>query len=270
MGVFRDLSSKGILKTVNRSLGKVGSGTSFLSQAWSELLMAAVPASERQEFITNSYQNQSWYFSNPEGAKLFDWEANAIEEFFPTAPAKILVGGCGGGREANVLIQKGYEVAAFDPCPSLVAHLKNIQKDPRLLTVANARYKNLAQGLDEFEKHAPYDAIILGWLSMSHILQKEVRVELFKTLRKLAPDGPVLLSWVSKKSVKTNTKRKQLRLSLRKAGFSNYQQDETFCNDKGFTHLYSTKELFQLAEKSGYIFQVLKGSTPHGIMWPRK
>src|SRR5262245_56525850 len=51
--------------------------------------------------------------------KLFEWEERAICDFFPPAPARILVGAAGGGREPLALIEKGYSVVAFEPASLL-------------------------------------------------------------------------------------------------------------------------------------------------------
>src|SRR5512142_2340602 len=45
---------------------------------------------------------------------LFGWEKEAIARFFPAAPARVLVGGAGGGREVFALAEMGYEVVAFE------------------------------------------------------------------------------------------------------------------------------------------------------------
>ena len=61
--------------------------------------------------LENSYRADSAAFRRG----LFDWEERAVERFFPRPPARVLVGGAGGGREAFALHEKGYTVVAFDP-----------------------------------------------------------------------------------------------------------------------------------------------------------
>src|SRR5690606_9978650 len=50
---------------------------------------------------------------------LFGWELELLAPPFP-ARGRILIGGAGGGREAIALIERGYQVVAFDQAAELV------------------------------------------------------------------------------------------------------------------------------------------------------
>jgi len=54
-------------------------------------------------------------------SELFNWEQEAFARAFPAPPARVLVGGAGGGREAFALAERGYEVVAFEPSAALAA-----------------------------------------------------------------------------------------------------------------------------------------------------
>jgi hypothetical protein len=40
--------------------------------------------------------------------ELFPWECAPFDVFFPSPPARVLIGGAGGGREALQLAARGY------------------------------------------------------------------------------------------------------------------------------------------------------------------
>ena len=46
-------------------------------------------------------------------AGLFEWEREAIDRWFPPPPARILIGGAGGGRESVSLASRGYSITAL-------------------------------------------------------------------------------------------------------------------------------------------------------------
>src|SRR4051794_9728091 len=63
---------------------------------------------------------------------LFAWETAAIGRFFPPAPARLLIGGAGGGREAFALAERGYEVVAFEPAAGLAAGMADTASSSRV------------------------------------------------------------------------------------------------------------------------------------------
>ncbi len=132
---------------------------------------------------------------------LFRWEEEAVRCFFPSPPARILIGAAGGGREAFALAEMGYEVVAFEASAPLAETLVGAIGEGVRVTAFRARYEDLPRlkparaGLpgDDLTRLPPFDAAILGWTSLSHVLSAERRVA---TLKLLAPivRGPVLVS----------------------------------------------------------------------------
>ena len=148
---------------------------------------------------TGSYRPESTAFRRG----LFDWEAEAVSRHFPSAPARLLVGGAGGGREAFALLEKGYEVVAFDPAEPLV---RGMAASPEArggkLRVYCGSYESLpllstaapgGHGLD-LRQEPQFDAAIVGWSSFSHLRSDRERVE---TLRHFGAvtRGPILVSY---------------------------------------------------------------------------
>ena len=155
---------------------------------------------------TDSYKPGSSEFRRG----LFDWEEDAVNRYFPPAPARVLVGGAGGGREAFALIDKGYSVVAFDPAEPLVRAMAAAATDERLRAYRGS-YASLPmltrvaspEGLRDTDSNEQidlraepsFDAAIAGWTSFSHLRNDRERVE---TLQKLAAvtSGPILLSYL--------------------------------------------------------------------------
>jgi len=132
---------------------------------------------------------------------LFNWEQEMIAAAFPEPPAKVLVGGAGGGREAFALSAKGYDVAAFDPSPglarSMIDHappggrveplIGRYEDLPRLCRAADSVPVDLAAG-------PPYQAAVFGWTSYSHIRTRATRVTALRAMAALTA-GPVAVSF---------------------------------------------------------------------------
>ena len=53
---------------------------------------------------------------------LFDFEERALTEHFPAPPARLLVIGCGGGRELVALAERGFTVVGVEPDAALRRH----------------------------------------------------------------------------------------------------------------------------------------------------
>jgi hypothetical protein len=134
---------------------------------------------------------------------LFDWEAEVVARHFPPPPARILVGGAGGGREAFALLEKGYEVVAFDPAERLVRSMAAApEARSGKLRVYCGGYESLPRlraaddstpGID-LQQEAPFDAAIVGWTSISHLRSDRARVETLRHFGNLTR-GPILVSY---------------------------------------------------------------------------
>jgi hypothetical protein len=110
------------------------------------------------------------------------------------------VGAAGAGREATALVERGYEVAAFDPCGPFVEAAR-AAGPPGRFTMVLAAYADLEAALSGEGPlaglcgGAPFDAVVLGWGSLSHVMPAAERLGLLRALRSLAPRAPVLASF---------------------------------------------------------------------------
>jgi hypothetical protein len=197
---------------------------------------------------------------------LFDWERSAVEAFFPRAPARVLVGGAGAGREMLALAALGYRVAVFEPSPPLHAALARhaagldppveaVRGDYETLVAAveSRAEREPGSALDELAS-ARYDAVLLGFGSISHVAQADLRVKLFAALARLCPAGPVLLSFEPAQPAAGRIAalaRIARRLLSRLPG-AHPVSDGDRLGPFGFEHAYSDDEIRALAEAAGY------------------
>jgi hypothetical protein len=130
---------------------------------------------------------------------LFDWEEEAVARFFPKPPARVLVGGAGGGREAFALVTAGYSVVAFDPAEGLVRGMRarNAGKDLRAYCGSYGTLPILT-GLGgearlDLSDEPAFDASIIGWSSFSHLRTDVECVDALQRFARLTR-GPILVS----------------------------------------------------------------------------
>jgi hypothetical protein len=131
--------------------------------------------------------------------ELTDWEKEWFARRLPAPPASVLVGAAGQGPEVAELVTRGYRVDALEPSPagaraSLAAGAE---------TVLVARYEDLARAVLEGTSGPAsglaarrYDAVLLGWGSLSFVLEARERARLLRACDRLAPRGPILSSFL--------------------------------------------------------------------------
>ncbi|MBM4440916.1 MAG: class I SAM-dependent methyltransferase [Candidatus Rokubacteria bacterium] len=125
-------------------------------------------------------------------AGLWDWERAHYPRFL-RATDRVLLVGCGTGRDLIALLRLGYRVEGLDPAVE---------------ALAIARQRLEASGLtapihegDVVTAALPgtFDAVIFSWLSYSYIPPAPARREALRRLRAhLAPGGRVLLSYLGR------------------------------------------------------------------------
>ena len=132
--------------------------------------------------------------------ELFRWEEEVVERWFPTPPARVLVGGAGGGRELLKLAELGYAVVGFEPSAEL-AHTLAQDAAAAHIEIYLGRYETLpaVKRLDDsspvdLSDRPSFDAGIFGWYSYAHLRTEPQRVAAVRQMAALC-HGPIVISF---------------------------------------------------------------------------
>ncbi len=198
---------------------------------------------------------------------LFSWEKKWFDKDLPPAPCRILIGGAGTGREVIALMDLGYEVVAFDPASSFVKKTQDLQQKRACLAFEQGTYKDMADESSEtaarlnttIQSHAPYDAVVFGWGSYTHIASETVRIDVLKKCLHLAPGAPVLLSfWMrgdDTERARTRAWKAGWRLGQLFVGQKNPRAEDPgddISGRAGYGHFFSRREIERIAKEAGY------------------
>jgi hypothetical protein len=214
---------------------------------------------------------------------LYAWEEAWLRSDLPAPPARVLLGGAGRGRETSWLIDRGYTVVAFDParahvaqhnasCPEAhvvvldyesLAHASQARRDGRCDKVSD----DAASVLDR----APYDAALLGWGSVTHVLEERDQDALFEALALLVPHGPVLASFFMSHASPAKGRAAKLGAKLGKAlgpaphAYAHAQAtSRVWCLPHlGFAYSFDRERLAELAALCGRTLELHLNSYPH-------
>jgi hypothetical protein len=149
------------------------------------------PALER--YAIDSYFRAASRYRSAEDQQrgLFPFEERALEAYFPTPPARLLVPGAGGGRELVALAKRGFTMDALEPVGDLVAAARRVV-DPAQVRIEE---RSLQEWTAAPSGH--YDGVFTGWGMWTHILGFHERIRALEAFRRACPRGPVLLSFWS-------------------------------------------------------------------------
>lgn len=181
-----------------------------LTAIYQGIWLGVLNRSALQEIASTYYAHKEAYQSDSYNMRgLWDWEANAIDQYFVGCQS-VLLGAAGGGREIVGLARRGLKVAAFECQPSLVAYSQQL-----LQSQAIQAQVMLAQPDQVPESSAIYDGLILGWGAYIHITGRDNRIQFLTQFRQhVKTGGPLLLSfWVRPRD------GKQMRWTFKVARF---------------------------------------------------
>ncbi len=246
-----------------------------------ELLRSALPAAARGPFTDAIFARQPTYA--PGGARfaeaLFPWELAALQHPSWPRTGRILLGGAGGGRELAALSVLGYEVVAFEPS-SLVDDLTRAARVAPTPCAAlrgdyDALHRALTVGDGPLASVAPparFDAVLLGWASLSHVLDPSAQRGLLRSLRRAFPEAPVLLSVHRHDGVAAPLAARAVRRVARGlrwpgAALSDAVAVMPFA---GFVYRFTEAELRALAADTGYDATVHLTPYAHAVLSPSR
>lgn len=210
--------------------------------------------------------------------KLFLWEEQMIAKYFPAPPARLLVGGAGGGREAFALAKLGYEVIAFDPSKTLVQGMARGVPAGLRVKVFRAAYEDLptlfaAEGnvpLEYLGRLGVFDAAIMGWGSLSHIRSERRRIQAVKAFGEVTR-GPILISFLSRPDAANAGPLRPIRSRVLSRGL-HADRGDWFWPGVGYVHLFSTDEIVYLTERAHVDVvhcYIAEPDYSHAVLMPR-
>lgn len=193
---------------------------------------------------------------------LADWEKSWFARRLPAPPARVLVGAAGLGPEVLHLVEGGYAVDALEPARGAGSACAALGAE----SVIAARYEDLARAvLDGSEGPASalakqrYDAVIIGWGSLSHVLDPRQRLRLLLACDRLAPRGPILASFLELVKNHAEPGRARAtgsalgRLVRRTRGLGPCRVEDVdavgFGSWFGFIHLFTAEEVEDLGRR---------------------
>jgi SAM-dependent methyltransferase len=243
-----------------------------------ELGLALLSPEQRSHATIGIYARSGRYSGSssfPE-AGFFDFEENALQQFFPEPPATVLVAGCGSGRELLALARRGFTVVgAYDPVPSFVESARRLtERIGAGVSFWVGTHESFAAGKTPLP--GPVDAVVVGWTSYTHVLGGEARVSFLRALRRVGPRAPVLLSFFGPPEELRESPRDRLRRGLRKVlGYlplaSDREAGDAFRPGAGFVHFFQREETEYEAAAAGYrIAYYGEGGArcPHAVLVP--
>ena len=243
------------------------------SAARSALVLAFASDAVLTRYSTLAYgATRTYHPDSPEfDATLFPFEEQAFARFFPPAPARVLIGAAGGGREAIVLAQRGYEVVAFEPSAPLIAGLAAHVPEGLQITAFRASYEDLprlepalpgglAAGLAELPR---FDAAILGWGSFSHLLSEARQIAALQAIFAVT-DGPVLVSFRVDPRTDGGVRSRLVRAQRRLPG-RNTLAGSHFTMQIGFFQTFSREQLLALFARADLRVEALDTADASGF-----
>lgn len=180
-------------RTVHRAAASLRAVHEGLYCAW-------VPPSRRAALTAWVYDQRASYTQGGGvfAQGLWPWERALLGHPALATARTFLLGGAGGGREALALLERGHRVVAFEPSPLLCAASRRALAG-RDAVVLEGSYEGLLgseRGRATLRAQGPFDAVLLGWGSLSHVTEAAQREALFASLAELAPGAPVAFSFL--------------------------------------------------------------------------
>jgi SAM-dependent methyltransferase len=251
-----------------------------------ELLFAWIDPKDRDEVTQHAYRAQHAYL--PGGTTfdrgLFDWERALLDRPEIPREGRVLLAAAGGGRELLALAERGYDVTAFEPNPVLRQGAAGVaERFADRARVRDGVYADLdgavhGRGpLAELRDRAPFDLVVLGWGSITHVLDEPARDALLRAVRALAPRAPVITSFFLRPDGghggRTAEARSLLRRAFARVGARNASIPAGLAYESGggFVYAFTEGEVQTMAHRAGYAVRVLDASPfPHALLVPHE
>jgi hypothetical protein len=193
------------------------------------------PALERIS-LDSYYRTQRQYQdAQNQRSGLLRFEERMVDRYFPRPPARLLLHGAGGGRELFALLERGYELDAFEPVAEL-AGAANRQLPPGSTPIQSASIQDWCAAW-RGDPPQRYDGVIVGWAAWTHVIRQADRLGALRRFAEACPRGPVLLSFFSGQKFFDELERSEELAPLNPAPRGRLQ---------GWTRVWLRQKVFQL------------------------
>jgi SAM-dependent methyltransferase len=170
------------------ALFQIGNGAGSMSSLFHYLTISTLRLADMRESIRSAWQD----FSPDDvdiAAGLTPREKDLVGRFLPSG-ARVLVVGCGSGRELIALAERGYHVTGVDPADSALRTARRIAWERELSAT-------LVEGFfEEVPLSGLFDGIMFSPYCYGYIPESHRRVvALRKAAEHLTPGGHILISY---------------------------------------------------------------------------
>ena len=220
-----------------------------------------------RKFSASSSEIEFWSSSKWIKKGLNEIEKNFLEKY-KIKSGRLLVLGCGGGREAIALAKLGFEVVGVD----FTAEILN--KARKLAVAEKVKVAFQRQDISRLSlKESSFDYAILSSFLYSSIPIRRIRIGMLKNVRKiLRPKGKFLLTL----NFSRPPKNRRLRYTIKKIialltlgnihcqdGDSAIQGDDFFCVLHNF---YEPKELLEEINEAGLEAEEVNSKLEYAVL----
>jgi len=229
---------------------------------WSGLWLGLLTREHLHQVDQHSYTASRSYLGTDHNLSgLFSWEAEAIDHYFKDCGRVVLLG-AGAGREVAPLLDRGFEVDAFE-CHDGLRETGNdllAHHEPRCFIQAMERDR--CPDLD-----GNYDGVIVGWGMYTLIQGRERRIQLLRDLRaSVKPGNPMLLSFYV-----LGGPQRRYRIAARLGNIIRTvlgRERLDFGDDlsPGYGHFFTRKTIEEELKEAGWHLEFLDRRTyPHAV-----
>ncbi len=125
------------------------------------------------------------------GSELFDWERGLLDPLL-AGRKRVLVVGCGAGREVLALLARGHRADGIDIAPRAVERARE-----RVKAAGHDSHLAVAALEDRPALPGPYDLVLFSWYCYGYIPDARFRCRALEVAAQvLVPDGRVVLSYM--------------------------------------------------------------------------
>jgi SAM-dependent methyltransferase len=246
-----------------------------------ELMFAWLRPELRSDATVAAYSDMRTYLPGGttfEGG-LFGWEEALLARPEVPRAGRVLLAAAGGGRELKALLERGFEVTAFEPNPVLFEGASRVAAGSSGARVVRATYADLVAAVHGTGPLAglrdeSFDFVLFGWGSFTHLTQRDLQLQVLRAARALAPRARLSLSFFMRPAKEVDSRSARMRgvlrgLLKRTGARQPVEPGLGYDYGGGFVYSFTMDEVGDLAQQAGYKIEFFDDKVfPHVILQP--